>query len=68
LTNKRDRLALGYWPDLITGNTTPDLETHNWDLVKDSDPETGATSREDVFSACDCVTGPTWSYGLLKVP
>ena len=50
-------LALGYWPDPIIGKTTPDLETHNWGLVK-ADTKTGVTSREGVFSAGDCVTGP----------
>ncbi len=50
-------LALGYWPDPIIGKTTPDLETHNWGLVK-ADKNTGATSREGVFSGGDCVTGP----------
>ncbi len=51
-------MALGYWPDPIISKTTPDLETHNWGLVKVEDHETGATSREGVFSAGDCVTGP----------
>ncbi len=51
-------LALGYWPDPILGETTPDLETHNWGLIKTLDRETGLTSREGVFSAGDCVTGP----------
>ncbi len=51
-------LALGYWPDPIIGKTTPDLETHNWGLIKVIDKETGQTSREGVFSAGDCVTGP----------
>jgi len=51
-------LALGYWPDPILGKTTPDLETHNWGLIKTIDRETGRTSREGVFSAGDCVTGP----------
>ena len=51
-------MALGYWPDPILGKTTPDLETHNWGLIKTLDPETGQTSREGVFSAGDCVTGP----------
>lgn len=51
-------LALGYWPDPIIGDTTPDLETHNWGLIKVVDPETGATTREGVFSGGDCVTGP----------
>jgi glutamate synthase (NADPH/NADH) small chain len=50
-------LALGYWPDPIIGKTTPDLETHNWGLVK-ADKNTGATSRKGVFSGGDCVTGP----------
>jgi len=51
-------LALGYWPDPILGKTTPDLETHNWGLIKVIDKETGLTSREGVYSAGDCVTGP----------
>jgi len=51
-------MALGYWPDPILGKTTPDLETHNWGLIKTFDPETGETSREGIFSAGDCVTGP----------
>jgi glutamate synthase (NADPH/NADH) small chain len=50
-------LALGYWPDPIIGKTTPDLETHNWGLIK-ADKRTGATSREGVFSGGDCATGP----------
>lgn len=50
-------LALGYWPDPIIEKTTPDLETHNWGLVK-ADKKTGVTSREGVFSGGDCVTGP----------
>jgi glutamate synthase (NADPH/NADH) small chain len=50
-------LALGYWPDPIIGKTTPDLETYNWGLVK-ADKQTGATSREGIFSGGDCVTGP----------
>jgi glutamate synthase (NADPH/NADH) small chain len=51
-------LALGYWPDPVLGETTPELETHNWGLIKVVDEETGATTREGVFSAGDCVTGP----------
>jgi glutamate synthase (NADPH/NADH) small chain len=50
-------LALGYWPDPIIGNTTPDLQTHDWGLIA-ADNKTGATSREGVFSGGDCVTGP----------
>ena len=50
-------LALGYWPDPIIEKTTPNLETHNWGLVK-ADKKTGVTSREGVFSGGDCVTGP----------
>ena len=50
-------LALGYWPDPIIEKTTPDLETHNWGLVK-ADKHTGITSREGIFSGGDCVTGP----------
>ena len=51
-------LALGYWPDPVVGETTPDLETYNWGLIKVVDKETGATTREGVFSGGDCVTGP----------
>ena len=51
-------LALGYWPDPVIGETTPDLETRNWGLIKIVDEETGATTREGVFAGGDCVTGP----------
>jgi glutamate synthase (NADPH/NADH) small chain len=51
-------LALGYCPDPILGETTPDLETHNRGQIKTVDCETGVTSRKGVFSAGDCVTGP----------
>ena len=51
-------LALGYWPDPILGKTTPELETHDWGLISVKSKATGATSREGVFSAGDCVTGP----------
>lgn len=51
-------LALGYWPDPILSKTTPNLETHDWGLISVKDKASGKTSREDVFSAGDCVTGP----------
>ena len=51
-------LALGYWPDPIIGETTPDLETHKWGLIKVIDPESGATTRPGIFAGGDCVTGP----------
>ena len=50
-------LALGYWPDETLGQTTPDLETHNWGLIV-VDEATGATSRAGVFAGGDAVTGP----------
>ncbi len=50
-------LALGYWPDPIIGETTPDLETHDWGLIT-AEKFGGITSREGVFSGGDCVTGP----------
>lgn len=50
-------LALGYWPDPLIGETTPDLETHKWGLIV-ADPETGATSRQGVYAGGDGVTGP----------
>lgn len=50
-------LALGYWPDPIIGESTPDLETHKWGLVV-VDHKTGATTRPGVFAGGDAVTGP----------
>jgi glutamate synthase (NADPH/NADH) small chain len=50
-------LALGYWPDPLIGESTPDLETHKWGLIV-ADKETGATSRDGVFAGGDAVTGP----------
>lgn len=50
-------LALGYWPDPLIGETTPDLETHKWGLII-ADPDTGATSQPGVFAGGDGVTGP----------
>jgi glutamate synthase (NADPH/NADH) small chain len=50
-------LALGYWPDPVIGETTPDLKTRNWGLIV-ADPETGATSRPGVYAGGDDVTGP----------
>jgi glutamate synthase (NADPH/NADH) small chain len=50
-------LALGYWPDPLIGETTPDLEIHKWGLIV-ADPETGATSRKGVFAGGDAVSGP----------
>jgi glutamate synthase (NADPH/NADH) small chain len=51
-------LALGYWPDPVIGDTTPELETHQWGLIKVVDKETGETTRKGVFAGGDCVTGP----------
>ncbi len=50
--------ALGYWPDPVIGETTPDLETHDYGLISVTDKETGATSRQGVFAGGDGVTGP----------
>ncbi len=50
-------LALGYWPDPIIGETTPDLKTQNWGLIV-ADPKTGATTRPGVYAGGDDVTGP----------
>jgi glutamate synthase (NADPH/NADH) small chain len=50
-------LALGYWPDPIIGESTPDLKTRNWGLFV-TDPETGATSIPGVYAGGDDVTGP----------
>ncbi len=50
-------LAIGYWPDPLLGETTPDLETRKWGLVT-ADTQTGATSRKGVFAGGDAVSGP----------
>jgi glutamate synthase (NADPH/NADH) small chain len=50
-------LALGYWPDPVIGETTPDLETRDWGLIV-ADQKTGRTSRPGVFAGGDAVTGP----------
>jgi len=50
-------LALGYWPDPIIGDSTPDIKTHKYGLIV-VDHETGATSRPGVYAGGDDVTGP----------
>ncbi len=50
-------LALGYWPDPIIGETTPDLKTQKYGLIV-ADKASGATSRPGVFAGGDDVTGP----------
>ena len=50
-------LALGYWPDPLLGNTTPELDTTKWGLIL-AHPETGETSRPGVFAGGDAVSGP----------
>lgn len=50
-------LALGYWPNPIIGDTTPDLNTQKYGLIV-VDHETGATSRPGVYAGGDDVTGP----------
>ena len=50
-------LALGYWPDPLIGETTPDLQTHKYGLIV-ADKETGATSKPGVYAGGDDVTGP----------
>jgi glutamate synthase (NADPH/NADH) small chain len=50
-------LAVGYWPDPLMGETTPELATHKWGLIT-TDENIGATSREGVFAAGDNVHGP----------
>ncbi len=50
-------LALGYWPDPLMGETTKDLETHDWGLIT-ADEDTGTTSRPEIFAAGDTVHGP----------
>ncbi len=50
-------LALGYWPDPLIGESTPELATRDWGLIN-VDEETGATSRPGVFAGGDAVVGP----------
>jgi len=50
-------LAIGYWPDPLLGQKTPQLATHKWGLIL-ADEEVGATSRPGVFAAGDNVHGP----------
>ena len=50
-------LALGYWPDPLLGETTPELDTTKWGLIL-AHPETGETSRPGVFAGGDAVSGP----------
>ncbi|GAB4570722.1 MAG: NADPH-dependent glutamate synthase [Anaerolineae bacterium] len=50
-------LALGYWPETLLSETTPDLQTHNWGLIS-ADPETGKTNLKNVWAGGDAVTGP----------
>lgn len=50
-------LAIGFWPDPLIGETTPDLETHKWGLIALED-EHGRTSRAGIFAGGDNVTGP----------
>jgi glutamate synthase (NADPH/NADH) small chain len=49
-------LALGYWPDPLIGETTPDLKTEKYGLIV-ADKETGATSKPGVYAGGDDVTG-----------
>ncbi len=50
-------LALGYWPDPLIGDSTPDLKTQKYGLIV-ADKATGATSRPGVYAGGDGVTGP----------
>jgi glutamate synthase (NADPH/NADH) small chain len=50
-------LALGYWPDPLIGETTPDLKTEKYGFIV-ADKETGATSKPGVYAGGDDVTGP----------
>ncbi len=50
-------LAIGFWPDPLLGETTPDLETQRHGLIV-ADPATGQTSRPEIFAGGDAVTGP----------
>jgi glutamate synthase (NADPH/NADH) small chain len=49
-------LALGYWPDPLIGETTPDLKTEKYGLIV-VDKATGATSKPGVYAGGDAVSG-----------
>jgi glutamate synthase (NADPH/NADH) small chain len=51
-------LALGYWPDPLIGQQTPELQTHDHGLIM-VDVETGATNLPGVFAGGDGVRGPS---------
>ncbi len=50
-------LALGYWPETLLSETTPDLATHDWGLIT-ADNKTGKTNLPNVWAGGDAVTGP----------
>ena len=50
-------LALGYWPETLLSETTPDLGTHDWGLIT-IESESGRTSLANVWAGGDAVTGP----------
>jgi len=50
-------LALGYHPHPLIGETTPGLNTHHGGLIV-IQPETCATSRQEIFAGGDIVNGP----------
>ncbi len=50
-------LALGYGPDALLGEQSPELATHQWGLVI-ADSETGETNLPGVFAGGDSVRGP----------
>ena len=58
-------LALGYWPDPLIGDSTPDLHTHDWGLIT-VDETTGVTSLENVFAGGDDVVGPDLVVTAVK--
>ncbi len=58
-------LALGYWPDPLIGDSTPELDTHDWGLIA-IDETTGVTSLENVFAGGDDVVGPDLVVTAVK--
>jgi glutamate synthase (NADPH/NADH) small chain len=50
-------LAIGFWPDPLLGESTPDLQTRKWGLIV-VDEMTGQTSRSGIYAGGDSVTGP----------
>jgi glutamate synthase (NADPH) small chain len=50
-------MAIGFFPYPAIAETTPGLVTHDEGLIQ-ADPQTGATSCDEVYAGGDAVNGP----------